>query len=95
MFVIEQPIPPAPTTDSASNVLAKWNAVYDAHNEVACLMLGSMTLELHRQFENYYHLYDDASGAFNLLCATSITSLEKDIMDLLEHLGLIATTNLV
>ncbi|GJR26253.1 retrotransposon protein, putative, ty1-copia subclass [Tanacetum coccineum] len=52
MYFIEQPIPPAPTADSAANVLAEWNAVYDAHNEVACLMLGSMTLELHRQFEN-------------------------------------------
>ncbi|GJY93196.1 retrotransposon protein, putative, ty1-copia subclass [Tanacetum coccineum] len=39
MFVIEQPIPPAPAIDSAANVLAEWNAVYDAHNEVACLML--------------------------------------------------------
>ncbi|GJU86316.1 zf-CCHC domain-containing protein [Tanacetum coccineum] len=29
-----------------------WNAVYDAHNEVACLMLESMTPKLHRQFEN-------------------------------------------
>ncbi|GJZ17368.1 zinc finger, CCHC-type containing protein [Tanacetum coccineum] len=29
LFVIEQPIPPAP----AANVLAEWNAVYDAHNE--------------------------------------------------------------
>ncbi|GJR26930.1 hypothetical protein Tco_1103162 [Tanacetum coccineum] len=28
------------------------NAVYDAYNEVACLILGSMTPELHRQFEN-------------------------------------------
>ncbi|GJT69990.1 hypothetical protein Tco_1029276 [Tanacetum coccineum] len=53
MFVIEQPIPPAPAANSAANVLADWNAVYDAHNEVACLMLGSMTPELHRQFENY------------------------------------------
>ncbi|GJX71637.1 retrotransposon protein, putative, ty1-copia subclass [Tanacetum coccineum] len=53
MFVIEQPIPPAPTADSAANMLAEWNAIYDAHNEVACLMLGSMTPELHRQFENY------------------------------------------
>ncbi|GJY62957.1 hypothetical protein Tco_0464417 [Tanacetum coccineum] len=26
--------------------------VYDAYNEVACLILGSMTPELHRQFEN-------------------------------------------
>ncbi|GKA03524.1 retrotransposon protein, putative, ty1-copia subclass [Tanacetum coccineum] len=34
MFVIEQPIPPAPAADSAANVLAKWNAVYDAHNEL-------------------------------------------------------------
>ncbi|GKB51631.1 retrotransposon protein, putative, ty1-copia subclass [Tanacetum coccineum] len=30
----------------------KLNAVYDAHNEVSCLMIGSMTPELHRQFEN-------------------------------------------
>nr|GEX95121.1 hypothetical protein [Tanacetum cinerariifolium] len=42
MFVIEQPIPPAP----AVNVLAEWYALYNAHNEVACLMLRSMTLEL-------------------------------------------------
>ncbi|GJR25454.1 hypothetical protein Tco_1101686 [Tanacetum coccineum] len=53
MFVIEQPIPPAPAANSEANVLAEWNALYDAYNEVACLMLGSMTPELHRQFENY------------------------------------------
>ncbi|GJT11976.1 retrovirus-related pol polyprotein from transposon TNT 1-94 [Tanacetum coccineum] len=47
------PIPLAPAADSAANVLAEWNAVYDAYNEVACLMLGSMTPELHRQFEYY------------------------------------------
>nr|GEX98927.1 retrotransposon protein, putative, Ty1-copia subclass [Tanacetum cinerariifolium] len=46
------PIPPAPIAHSAANVLAEWNAAYDAHNEVACLMLESMTPELHRQFEN-------------------------------------------
>nr|GEU38866.1 hypothetical protein [Tanacetum cinerariifolium] len=43
MFVIEQPIPPASPADSTAQVLADWNAVYDAHNEVVCLMLGSMT----------------------------------------------------
>ncbi|GKB96549.1 retrotransposon protein, putative, ty1-copia subclass, partial [Tanacetum coccineum] len=52
IYVIEQPIPPAPAPDSVANVLAEWSAVYDAHNEVTCLMLGSMTPELHRQFEN-------------------------------------------
>nr|GEY79957.1 hypothetical protein [Tanacetum cinerariifolium] len=53
MHVIEQPILPAPAADSAVNMLIEWNAVYDAHNEVACLMLESMTPELHRQFKNY------------------------------------------
>nr|GEU43528.1 retrotransposon protein, putative, Ty1-copia subclass [Tanacetum cinerariifolium] len=32
-------------------VLAQWNALYDAHNKVACLMLGSMNPKLHRQFK--------------------------------------------
>ncbi|GJV93579.1 retrotransposon protein, putative, ty1-copia subclass [Tanacetum coccineum] len=40
MCVIEQPIPLAPATDSEANVLAEWNAIYDAYNDVACLMLG-------------------------------------------------------
>ncbi|GJT74406.1 retrotransposon protein, putative, ty1-copia subclass [Tanacetum coccineum] len=53
MFVIEQPCPLAPAADSVANVLAKWNAIYDAYNEVSCLMLGSMTPELHRQFKIY------------------------------------------
>nr|GFD09326.1 zinc finger, CCHC-type [Tanacetum cinerariifolium] len=39
MYVIEQSLPGALTADSAANVLAKWNALYDAYNEVACLML--------------------------------------------------------
>ncbi|GJU13115.1 retrotransposon protein, putative, ty1-copia subclass [Tanacetum coccineum] len=30
----------APPVDSTAQVLAKWNVVYDAQNEVACLMLG-------------------------------------------------------
>ncbi|GKA33915.1 retrotransposon protein, putative, ty1-copia subclass [Tanacetum coccineum] len=52
MYVIEQPLPAAPAANSQTQVLSQWNAVYDAYNEVACLILGSMTPELHRQFEN-------------------------------------------
>ncbi|GJX99435.1 retrovirus-related pol polyprotein from transposon TNT 1-94 [Tanacetum coccineum] len=52
MCVIEQPLPAAPAANSEANVLLEWNAIYDAYNEVACLILGSMTPELHRQFEN-------------------------------------------
>nr|GEV21147.1 hypothetical protein [Tanacetum cinerariifolium] len=36
----------------SAQVLAQWNAVYDAYNDVACLILGNMTPKLHRQFEN-------------------------------------------
>nr|GFC69353.1 hypothetical protein [Tanacetum cinerariifolium] len=32
--------------------LAEWTAKYDRHNEVACLMLGSMTPRLYQQFEH-------------------------------------------
>ncbi|GJS80935.1 retrotransposon protein, putative, ty1-copia subclass [Tanacetum coccineum] len=44
-----QPIPPAPPANSAAQVLAEWNTVYDVYNQFACLMLESMN---HRQFEN-------------------------------------------
>ncbi|GJU16667.1 hypothetical protein Tco_1144633, partial [Tanacetum coccineum] len=59
-------IPPAHAADSASNVLAEWNAIYDAYNEVACLMLGSMTPKLHRQFENYspYEMLQELKSMF-------------------------------
>nr|GEY39956.1 retrotransposon protein, putative, Ty1-copia subclass [Tanacetum cinerariifolium] len=52
MYVTEQPLPAAPAADSAANMQAEWNAIYDAYNEVACLILGSMNFELYRQFEN-------------------------------------------
>nr|GEW61715.1 retrotransposon protein, putative, Ty1-copia subclass [Tanacetum cinerariifolium] len=47
-----KPLPVAPAADFVANVMAEWNAIYDAYNEVACLILGSVTPELHRQFEN-------------------------------------------
>ncbi|GKC16959.1 hypothetical protein Tco_1013741 [Tanacetum coccineum] len=46
------PLPAALAANSEAQVLLEWNVVYDAYNEVACLILGSMTPELHRQFEN-------------------------------------------
>ncbi|GKE59142.1 hypothetical protein Tco_1498327, partial [Tanacetum coccineum] len=35
LFAIEQPLPAAHAADSEAQVLAQWNAVYDAYNEVA------------------------------------------------------------
>ncbi|GKE58652.1 hypothetical protein Tco_1497837 [Tanacetum coccineum] len=66
MYVNEQPLPAAPATDSHAQVLSQWNAVYDAYNEVACFILGSMTPELHRQFENSspYDMIKDLKSMF-------------------------------
>ncbi|GKE31876.1 retrotransposon protein, putative, ty1-copia subclass, partial [Tanacetum coccineum] len=66
MFVMEQPLPAALAVDSAANVLVEWNAIYDAYNEIACLILGSMTLELHRQLENSspYDMIKDLKSMF-------------------------------
>ncbi|GJS69663.1 hypothetical protein Tco_0702504, partial [Tanacetum coccineum] len=67
LFVIEHLISPALPIDSTAQVLAQWNAVYDAHNEVSCLMLGSMTPELHGQLENSspYEMLQELKSMFN------------------------------
>ncbi|GJU32998.1 hypothetical protein Tco_1176587 [Tanacetum coccineum] len=54
MHVIKQPLPHAPEPIAEPDIVARWTALYDAHTEIACLMLRSMTPELHRQFELYY-----------------------------------------
>ncbi|GJW50284.1 RNA-directed DNA polymerase, eukaryota [Tanacetum coccineum] len=51
-FVIKHPLPAAHAANSEAHVWLEWNAVYDAYNEVSCLILGSIIVELHRQFEN-------------------------------------------
>nr|GEW89879.1 hypothetical protein [Tanacetum cinerariifolium] len=47
-------------------MLTEWNSVYAAHNKVACLMLGNMTPELHRQFKNYspYEMLQELKSMF-------------------------------
>ncbi|GJQ97263.1 hypothetical protein Tco_0008402 [Tanacetum coccineum] len=40
MHVIEQPLSPAPEPVAEPNVMDQWTALYDAHTEIACLMLG-------------------------------------------------------
>ncbi|GJS62511.1 retrovirus-related pol polyprotein from transposon TNT 1-94 [Tanacetum coccineum] len=51
--IIDRKLPFEYTIASRStDVMVVCQVVYDAHNKVACIMLGSMTPELHRQFEN-------------------------------------------
>nr|GEV37263.1 retrotransposon protein, putative, Ty1-copia subclass [Tanacetum cinerariifolium] len=43
-----------------------WNAVYEAHNKDACLMLGSINPELHGQLENFspYEMLQELKSMF-------------------------------
>ncbi|GJZ45425.1 putative retrotransposon protein [Tanacetum coccineum] len=50
--VFETPLPPAPAASADNQALADWNALFDRHNEVAYLMLGTMSPKLYQQFEN-------------------------------------------
>ncbi|GKF31635.1 hypothetical protein Tco_0101433 [Tanacetum coccineum] len=47
LYVIEQPLPHALEPVAKPDIVAQWTALYDAHTEIACLILGSMTPELH------------------------------------------------
>ncbi|GKB54955.1 hypothetical protein Tco_0905708, partial [Tanacetum coccineum] len=42
MHVIEQPLPPAPEPIAKPDIVAQWTALYDAHTEIACLMLENL-----------------------------------------------------
>ncbi|GJX05398.1 hypothetical protein Tco_0191314 [Tanacetum coccineum] len=86
MHVIEQPLPPAPEAGAEPNIVAQWTALYDAHTEIACLMLGSMTPELHRQFELHYP-YDMKEGKSEV----ADMSLRKRILSNWHVLVLICT----
>ncbi|GJV51592.1 zinc finger, CCHC-type containing protein, partial [Tanacetum coccineum] len=59
------PITPAPATGSPNNE-EDWNALYDVHNEAACIMLGSMSPKLQMQFENYapYDMLQELKSMF-------------------------------
>nr|GEW45675.1 hypothetical protein [Tanacetum cinerariifolium] len=85
MYVIEQPLPAAPAVDSTTNVLAEWNAIYDAYNEFACLILGCMSLELHRQFKNSspYDMIKELKSMFEK--QSRVESLTKDFAEFVRN----------
>ncbi|GJV83552.1 retrotransposon protein, putative, ty1-copia subclass [Tanacetum coccineum] len=83
MFVIEQPIPPAPAADFEANVLAEWNAVYDAYNEELKSMFekqgGVERFDLIQTFHAFKQEEGKPVGAYVLKM--------KDYVEQLERLG--------
>ncbi|GJU84692.1 retrovirus-related pol polyprotein from transposon TNT 1-94 [Tanacetum coccineum] len=88
MFVIEQPLPAAPATNSDAQVLLEWKAVYDAYNEVACLILaGVERFDLIQTF----HACKQEEG--KPLAAYVI--LMKGYVDQLERLGYVLPQEII
>ncbi|GJU39790.1 hypothetical protein Tco_1192747 [Tanacetum coccineum] len=56
--IIEQPISPNHVAGSTHQAFEDWNMIYDVHNEIACLMFGSMTLELQSYFAGFVRNYN-------------------------------------
>nr|GEX78421.1 zinc finger, CCHC-type [Tanacetum cinerariifolium] len=50
--VFETALPPAPAARADAQALADWVVLFYRHNEVACLMLGTMFPNLYQQFEH-------------------------------------------
>ncbi|GJU08101.1 retrotransposon protein, putative, ty1-copia subclass [Tanacetum coccineum] len=74
--------------ESRSTDVMVWNPVFDAHNEVACLMLGIMTSKLHRQFENYspYDMLQELKSMFEKQAGGYVEQL--------DHLGYVLPQDL-
>nr|GEY50773.1 hypothetical protein [Tanacetum cinerariifolium] len=91
MFVIEKPISHAHAANSTAQVLAQWNVVYDVYTEAVCLMLKSMTPELHTQFENsspyemlqeLKSIFKKQAGAERFVRKYNMHNMEKTIGEL-------------
>ncbi|GKF00838.1 hypothetical protein Tco_0027761, partial [Tanacetum coccineum] len=50
---LEQPLIPLPLPVASQVARDAYDALFDAQNEMACLMLGSLPPDLHRALENY------------------------------------------
>ncbi|GJV44025.1 NIN-like protein [Tanacetum coccineum] len=81
MFLIEQPIPPAPAADSEANVLAEWNAIYDAYNEELKSMFekqaGVERFNLIETFHACKHKEGKPVGAYVLKMKDYVEELER------------------
>ncbi|GJS83881.1 retrotransposon protein, putative, ty1-copia subclass [Tanacetum coccineum] len=60
MHVIEQPLPPAPEPVAEPNIVAQWTALYDAHTEIACLMLRTRVEKF--DLIQSFHAYKQEEG---------------------------------
>nr|GEX93905.1 hypothetical protein [Tanacetum cinerariifolium] len=88
MYVIEQPLPAVPAADSTPNVLAEWNALYDAYNEVDCLMLARV-----ERFDliQTFHACKQEEGK----PVTAYVLQMKGYVDQLERLGYMLPQDLI
>ncbi|GJV05858.1 hypothetical protein Tco_1343514 [Tanacetum coccineum] len=90
LFIIKQPISPAPPVDSTAQVLAQWNAVYDAHNKELKSMFDKQARVKQFDLIQTFHACKQEEGKSVSSYALKI----KGYMDQLEHLGYVPPQDL-
>ncbi|GJT14327.1 hypothetical protein Tco_0861369 [Tanacetum coccineum] len=76
---LEQSLIPLPCHVASQAARDAFNASYDAQNEVACLMLGSMSPELQRTLENYktYDMIQELRTMFEMQAKQELFEIVK------------------
>nr|GEW50312.1 hypothetical protein [Tanacetum cinerariifolium] len=102
MFVIEQPIPLALAADSVANMLAEWNALYDALNELALSNAwdnGIYEIDMHDLVPNVNSIYNvSTKRAKHKLDSTylwhcRLAHISKKHIKKLQHEGFLISTD--
>ncbi|GJS73479.1 retrotransposon protein, putative, ty1-copia subclass [Tanacetum coccineum] len=76
-----------------AQVLAEWNVVYDAHNEVAGLMLGIESFDLIQTFHAYKQEEGKSVSSYVLKMKGYVEQLERLGYVLLQDLGVVLILN--
>lgn len=88
-YILEEQTPVVPGANATTEELAAYSDAYDRHNEVACLMLGSMNADLQKQFENYFPLdmINELKSLYEKQAGVELFDLVDQLHDLRHEQG--------
>ncbi|GJY04053.1 hypothetical protein Tco_0369993 [Tanacetum coccineum] len=91
---LEQPLIPLPLPAASQAMCDTYEVLFDAQNEVACPMLGSMSPDLQRTLENYkaYDMIQELKTMFEEQANHKFFKI--GYLDILEHIGHVMSNEL-
>ena len=95
--VITTPMSPEPLDASDEAAWATYNAMYERHNEVACLMLSGMTPELQKQFETKWpeEMITELSTLYEKQAGLELNDLIRELHECKHVAGTLVGTHVI